>query len=122
MHSAFLESFFPLDGGHDHGLPDYTEIFARYAIWLPVAFCAERAAFRLPPPRVADTTSVKATDIAARKARDGSLLMVKPYLSVIRLHLLIFFFAFAHFMHGENFVIYAVVYRRLFLSVGDAVG
>lgn len=113
VHSAFLESFFPLGGGSNQGLPDYGEVFARYGIWLPVAFFAERAAFSRPPPRV-DATSVKAADIAARKARDGNALMMKPYVNVVRLHLLIFFFAFAHFMRWENFAIYAVVYAVYF--------
>ncbi len=113
VHSAFLEMFFPLGGGLDHGLPDYAAVFARYAIWLPVAFFAERAAFSAPPPRV-NNTSVKAADIAARKARDGHLLMMKPYLNVVRLHLLIFFFAFAHFMRWENVAIYGVVYAVYF--------
>jgi hypothetical protein len=89
-------------------------VLARYAIWLPVVFFSERAAFRLPPPRVVDTTSVKAADIEQRKARDGSMLMVKPYLNVIRLHVLIFFFAFAHHMRWESFAIYAVVYAVYF--------
>jgi hypothetical protein len=89
------------------------EVVARYGIWLPVAFFAERASFRLPPPRV-DSTSVKAEDIAARKARDSGALMMKPYANVVRLHLLIFFFAFAHAMHLESFLVYAVVYAAYF--------
>lgn len=127
VHSAFLQSFFPLDGGGDHGLPDYMEVLGRYAIWLPVAFFAERAAFSMPPPRV-NPTSVKAADIAARKARDGGALMMKPYINVVRLHLLIFFFAFAHFMRWENFAIYAVVYAvyffpwRLFFGRNESLG
>lgn len=113
VHSAFLNSFFPLGGGRMSGLPDYFEVFARYGIWLPVAFFAERAAFRPPGPRV-NPTSVKAADIEARKARDGGLLMMKPYLNVVRLHLLIFFFAFAHFLRWENLAVYAVVYAVYF--------
>ncbi|CAM2922595.1 DUF6498-containing protein [Rariglobus hedericola] len=113
VHSMFLEQFFPLDGVRGEGGPDYLEVVARYAIWLPVAFFAERAAFRRPPPRV-DNVSVNAGDIEARKARDGGALMMKPYVNVIRLHLLIFFFAFAHAMKWESFAIYAVVYAVYF--------
>lgn len=113
VHSMFLGQFFPLDGVRGSGPPDYVEVVARYGIWLPVAFFAERAAFRRPPPRV-DNTSVKAADIEARKARDGGAMMMKPYINVVRLHLLIFFFAFAHFMKWENFAVYGVVYAVYF--------
>jgi hypothetical protein len=114
VHSMFLGQFFPLDGVRGSGRPDYLEVVARYGIWLPVAFFAERAAFRRPPPRVEDNTSVKAADIDARKARDGGALMMKPYINVVRLHLLIFFFAFAHFLKWENVAVYAVVYAVYF--------
>jgi hypothetical protein len=39
---------------------------------------------------------------------------MEPYKNVVRLHLLIFFFAFAHFAHLESFVVYAVVYAVYF--------
>jgi hypothetical protein len=107
VHSIFLNQFFPLDdvsGGGER--PDYLEVVGRYGIWLPVAFFAERAAFKRPLPRVRDTTSVKAADIEARKARVGGTEMMRPYLNVIRLHVLIFFFAAAHALRWENFVAY----------------
>jgi hypothetical protein len=48
--------------------------------------------------------SVKAADIAARKARnakkDGMDGMMAPYKNVVRMHLLIFFFAFAQLRKG----------------------
>ncbi len=114
VHSMFLGQFFPLEGVRGSGRPDYLEVVARYGIWLPVAFFAERAAFRRPPPRVENNTSVKAADIEARKARDGGAMMMRPYINVVRLHLLIFFFAFAHFLKWENFAVYAVVYAVYF--------
>ena len=115
VHSMFLNGFFPLtEGVRGAEAPDYFEVIARYWIWVPVAFFAERAAFKRPPPRVLDTTSVKAADIAARKARDGGAEMMKPYVNVVRLHLLIFFFAAAHAMKWESFAIYAVVYAVYF--------
>ncbi len=109
VHSMFLHQFFPLEGAGGPQEPDYALVFARYGIWLPVVFFAERAAFRRPPLRVVPT-SVKAADIQARQARDGAALMVKPYVNVIRLHVLIFFFAFANHVGWENFAVYAGVY------------
>ena len=59
-----------------------------------------------------------AADIAARKARNamqgGMSGMMTPYRNVIRLHLLIFFFAFARFVKVDNFAISAVVYAVYF--------
>ena len=40
--------------------------------------------------------------------------MSEPYRNVMRLHALIFFFAFAHFARLDNFVVYAVVYATYF--------
>jgi hypothetical protein len=40
--------------------------------------------------------------------------MMEPYRNVLRMHFLIFFFAFAHFANLENFAIYAVVYTVYF--------
>ena len=37
-----------------------------------------------------------------------------PYKNVIRMHLLIFFFAFAHFAKLESFWVYAAVYAVYF--------
>jgi len=39
---------------------------------------------------------------------------MEPYKNVVRMHGLIFFFAFAHFARLENFFVYAVVYAVYF--------
>jgi hypothetical protein len=104
VHSMFLHQFFPLDGVRVSGAPDYLEVFRRYALWVPVALFTERAAFTRPP-RSTDTTPIKIN------AHDA---LLKPYVNVIRLHLLIFFFAGAHALGLENVAIYAVVYAAYF--------
>ena len=95
VHSAFLNHFFPIDP-HARGFPKmatYRTVFARYWYFLPAAFLAERAAF----------------------ARKGvGLDFTAPYVNVMRMHALIFFFAFAHFAKLENFGVYAVVYAVYF--------
>ncbi|MSU71773.1 MAG: hypothetical protein EXS43_05470 [Opitutus sp.] len=124
VHSVFLNSFFPVDPSSaaksSPGPALYWLVLQRYGWFLPVAVIAERAAFRLAPvePKAPDV-SVKAADIAARKARNaragaGFQGMMAPYRNVVRLHLLIFFFAFAHFARLENFFVYAVVYAVYF--------
>lgn len=92
VHSVFLNSFFPVTSNKGPlGLSDFAEILKRYWIWLPVAFLAERRAFFQP-------------------SASGKTQLAAPYKNVVRLHLLIFFFAFAHFMKLESFIVYAVVY------------
>ncbi|MBL9202060.1 MAG: hypothetical protein JNL39_16230 [Opitutaceae bacterium] len=118
-HSLFLAQFFPVVPGDD--VPPwatYREVVARYWLWLPVAFLAERAAFRRPEsgvPRAGDT-AVTPEAIRRRKAASAAAgaTMMAPYKNVIRMHLLIFFFAGAHYAGLENFWVYAVVYAVYF--------
>jgi hypothetical protein len=121
VHAGFLSQFFPLFPEHtQQSFIDFTllaEVVRRYGWFVPVALLAERQAFLLPAvPPEPPAMSVKAGDIAARKARQaiGSAMMFRPYLNVVRLHLLIFFFAAVHFARLEGFAIYAVVYAVYF--------
>lgn len=120
VHSQFLNLFFPLDGNGGAvrgmvGLSTYVEVASRYWQFLPAAFLAERAAFARQPAPPKDDLSVVAA-IAARKARNAkkSSAMFAPYANVMRMHALIFFFAFAHWAHADGFVVYAVVYGVYF--------
>lgn len=124
-HSVFLSGFFPVQGdgasaGRWPGWETYAEVVQRYWIFLPVAFIAERAAFHAPTPEETDDGAVTVEAIARRKARnaiknggmgDG---MMAPYKNVIRMHLLIFFFAGAHAAKADNFLVYTVVYAVYF--------
>lgn len=121
VHSVFLNSFFPVGpkvtGLGVFGL--YGEVLARYWWFVPAALVAERQAFRITPlPPEPPATSVKAADIAARKLRQSRLGIgggvMRPYVNVVRLHLLIFFFAAAHFAKFDHFAVYAVVYAVYF--------
>ncbi len=124
VHSVFLSAFFPVDpslGKSFPGLALYAEVLQRYWWFLPSAALAERAAFRLAPAAAAEPpdTAVTAQAIAARKAQNakkgfGGDKMMAPYKNVIRLHLLIFFFAAAHFAKLDSFLVYAVVYAVYF--------
>ena len=124
VHSVFLNTFFPVEPGPASSFPGpalYGEVFRRYWYFLPVAALAERQAFRLAPagPAGPPDTAVTAEAIAARKVRNAGMAfgngsMMAPYKNVIRMHLLIFFFAFAHFAKLENFWVYAAVYAVYF--------
>jgi len=118
VHSVFLHLFFPLEGTGSLGndlptLASYGDVVLRYWWFLPAAFMAERAAFRGPVVQPADT-SVTAEAIARRKAKNASDPMSAPYRNVIRMHMLIFFFAFASFAKLESFLVYSVVYAVYF--------
>lgn len=120
VHSQFLQGLFPLDGSNagrfgSADISTYIDVATRYWHFLPAAFLAERAAFARPVV-VKDDLSVTAAAIAARKAasaRKGPAMMA-PYRNVLRMHGLIFFFAFAHFARLDGFLVYAVVYAVYF--------
>lgn len=121
VHSAFLNSFFPIGPEYARGMPNlalYAEVFRRYWWFLPAAAIAERGAFRWNPPEPAapPDTSVAPEDVARRlrQPKEGFTGMMAPYKNVVRLHLLIFFFAAAHFAKLDNFFVYAVVYAVYF--------
>jgi Family of unknown function (DUF6498) len=104
VHSQFLATFFPIETGAGvergmAGLSTYLEVARRYWWFLPSAFLAERAAF-----------------LSVSPAKAGALGngMTAPYRNVVRMHLLIFFFAFAHFARLDNFAVYVVVYAVYF--------
>jgi hypothetical protein len=120
-HAGILGQFFPLLPAHkQQGFVDFAvlgEAVRRYGVFVPVALLAERQAFRMPvvpPPPPA--MSVKAADIAARKARQavGSNILFRPYLNVVRLHLLIFAFAAISAAGLESFGVLALVYAVYF--------
>ena len=114
VHSVFLNSFFPVIGALGFpGWTTYAEVARRYWMFLPLAFLAERAAFRRAAPGPEDMV-VTPESIARREAQTGSSGMMAPYQGVMRMHLLIFFFAFARFAMLDNFFVYAVVYAVYF--------
>lgn len=120
VHSVFLGVFFPINPDNAKSFPGiglYLEVLQRYWWFLPAAAIAERAAFRLPWDESAEPSGAvsAAAPGPAReaKAKMGNAMMA-PYKNVIRLHLLIFFFAAAHFAKLDNFLIYAVVYAVYF--------
>jgi hypothetical protein len=116
VHSQFLISFFPLDpadgGRHamSAGMSTYVEVARRYWPFLPSAFLAHRAAFLRKPLSLGPGVSL-ASFAGNNKFGD---LFSEPYRNVLRMHVLIFFFFFAHFAKLENFAVYAVVYAVYF--------
>lgn len=113
-HSVFLFLFFPIggvdfmQGGGLPGVADYVSVVKQAGFFLPAAILAERRNI-FPPRRVDMSLEEEAGAIG-----DG---MVAPYKNVVRLHLLIFFFAFAHFTQLDSLVVYVVVYAMYFFPL-----
>jgi hypothetical protein len=139
IHSQFLGSFFPIHVDPTRriqsvGMAEYAEVVRRYWVFLPAAFLAERAAFlSIPATPAPDPSAPKPTlsrEERLRRAMDGAGEAAggtksgrrnafgdgigAPYRNVVRMHLLIFFFGFAHAAGLESFAVYTVVYAVYF--------
>ena len=115
VHSIFLNSFFPIvpeqKGSMGPGLHGYLVVLSSYWPWLFAAAIAERGALARAWTGV----------IPKQPGSDKPHPMAKPafnpmsaYVNVVRMHLLIFFFAGVSFAGIDNFAVYAVVYAVYF--------
>lgn len=136
-HSVFLRQFFPIEGMPKDGFGQafmnppllwtmaFQYLMVPYGVFLVPAAIAERKhVFR---PTIQAISAVRAgiaskDMILIRKNAGGKIkkgnplgdAMGRPYVNVVRMHLLIFFFAFSHAMKFDSFIIYAVVYAVYF--------
>ena len=131
-HSVFLRQFFPLEGLPKNGFGDafmnppllwmlvFEHLIRPYGIFLIPALIAERHYVFRPLIRAATAVNewksaetVQMENVAGKVGGQRNFLrdaMARPYINVVRMHLLIFFFAFSHAMHVDSFAVYAVVY------------
>jgi hypothetical protein len=112
VHSVFLNLFFPVFDTPSRGFPSgslYLHVLGAYWPFVLVAAVAERGAFLRPPSLFGDLGSGGGP--AAKKPGDA---FMAPYKNVVRMHLMIFFFAFTSFVQLENFFVYAIVYAIYF--------
>jgi hypothetical protein len=112
VHSIFLNLFVPISTTPARGFATaslYLHVLGAYWPFVPVAALAERRAFLRPAPLLVGPRTAGAA--TGRKPGDA---FMEPYRNVIRMHVLIFFFAFAHFAKLENFFVYAIVYAAYF--------
>lgn len=110
VHSLFLNGFFPLVGGGPFGRSG-DQVFGL------VGACAREALVRYWPFVAASALSRVPTYAAAFRTTDGSM-MLTPQLNVIRMHVMIFVFAFLGAAGLQSYGLYPllIVY---FLPVGD---
>ena len=111
VHSQALFRFFPVPGAPPGFMADpatYATVLRNYWMFLPAAFLAERRAF--VPLRAS-------REVAARETKRG---MSVVWLNVLRMHILIYAFAFAFVAELEHFPVYVLVYLLYFVPWGLA--
>ena len=130
-HSVFLNQFFPLAGVPSEGFGQafmnppllwfyvFKHLIQPYGLFLIPALIAERNHVFLPLIKACKASEVSPNTLFQPAKKEGANnpvgdLMAGPYKNVIRMHLLIFFFAFCHFMKVDSFLVYAVVYSVYF--------
>ncbi len=112
VHGLFLNSFFPLVGQSPFG-KEPGDVFGI------VGACAREALTRYWPFVAASGLSRLPTYAAAFRTTDGSM-MFTPYLNVIRMHVMIFVFAFLGAAGLAAYGLYPLLVMY-FLPVGDLV-
>ncbi|QBG48899.1 hypothetical protein EGM51_16375 [Verrucomicrobia bacterium S94] len=135
-HSAFLASFFPVPGMPEGGFSGFfmnpfglltgafSTLLPIYGVFLIPALIAERKNLLKPvagamnivqkTQGITDIKALRKNGASESRKKSGADFMIGPYKNVIRMHLLIFFFAGAHFMKLDHFAVYAVVYAVYF--------
>ena len=136
-HSVFLRQFFPVEGMPRDGFGEafmnpprlwvlvFRHLMKPYGLFLIPTIIAERQQVFLPLINAvkAVRTGMTANALVAsgmngsKPDKDRNPLgdaMARPYINVVRMHLLIFFFAFCHAVKVDTFLIYAVVYSVYF--------
>lgn len=136
-HSVFLNQFFPLAGIPSEGFGQafmnppllwfyvFKHLIQPYGLFLIPALIAERNHVFLPLIKAFKASEDSPVNRLPHAKKDGAKhpmenLMAGPYKNVIRMHLLIFFFAFCHFMKLDTFLVYAVVYSVYFFPWSEA--
>lgn len=131
-HSVFLQKFFPIAGMPADGFGDafmnppllwtlvFQHLMAPYGLFLIPAIIAERQHVFMPLIKAVKAVRTDmAPDHLIARAKEGQPgkkthpvgdVMARPYINVVRMHLLIFFFGFAHVLKVDSFLMYAAVY------------
>lgn len=124
VHAVFLNLFFPLDGstGPSMNSPDnlgaevITKVLPQYGLFLLPVLIAERknvfAGFIRAEEHIKNSIANTDSSIEEHQQAKQPLanLLSAPYKNVVRMHLLIFVFAFSQVLHIHTFWIFGLVY------------
>lgn len=127
-HSVFLRQFFPVEGMPQEGFGAafmnppllwslaFKHLVRPYGIFLLPALIVERKHVFGPFIQAVhminnrETGDGSGADPKIRAQNFFGNAMGRPYINVVRMHILIFFFALCHFLKINHFAVYAVVY------------
>ena len=135
-HSVFLNEFFPVAGLPKDGLGAafmnplllwklvFQYLMVPYGVFLIPALIVERQHLLAPfkaPSFTKDSIKDRIQGKIAKRKRGKGLGggVMRPYVNVIRMHILIFFFAGCHLLKIDSFPAYAVVSVVYFFPFGD---
>ncbi|ABW66598.1 DUF6498-containing protein [Desulfosudis oleivorans] len=127
-HSVFLRQFFPVEGMPAEGFGAafmnppllwalaFKHLAVPYGIFLVPALIVERRHVFAPFIQAVHmvngrkTANGSGTDPKTSAQKFFGNAMGRPYINVVRMHILIFFFALCFFLKIDSFAVYAVVY------------
>lgn len=141
-HAIFLSQFFPLENIPRDAFSDtftsplklakivFENFIMPYGFFLvPVIISERHHIFRpfksvgnLKPAHISSSLTQEQIkeEETNRLGEQFGMAMVRPYINVVRMHLLIFFFAFCYFLKIHSFIIYATVYFVYFFPWQEA--
>jgi len=112
----------------------FTHLLQPYGIFILPALIAERKHVFTPLTRAIgfvqtmrsggptnNEIDIGAVSAKMREQKFFHNMMGRPYVNVVRMHLLIFFFAISHFLKMDSFIVYAVVYSVYFFPWGEMI-
>ena len=120
-HSVFLNAFFPVEGVPQDGFGAafmnplllwklvFQYLLLPYGIFLIPALIVEREHLIAPFKTPSFDLTVDKMNRKKKGAKGLGDGMLRPYANVIRMHLLIFFFAGCHLLKVDSFLVYVVV-------------
>lgn len=124
-HATFLSFFFPLPGVPAATFMDafmnpfllwravFRHLLVPYGLFLIPVLVAERRQYLAPLRAASENVARIRHALQGAGGRSTDVFkdpFKRPYANVVRMHLLIFFFAACHFLRVDSFGVYAVVY------------
>lgn len=130
-HSVFLNEFLPVAGLPGDGFGDafmnppllwklvFQYLMIPYGVFLVPALIVERKHLLAPFKTPSFPMGVDKEGFKRKGAKGLGSGMFRPYVNVVRMHLLIFFFAGCHFLKVDSFIVYVVVSLVYFFPWSD---
>jgi len=121
-HSVFLQLYFPIEGMPNDGFGSafmnparlwimvFQHLIKPYGLFLIPTIIVERQAVFKSLFETVRNIQTGNTQLSGDVGDNLSKTMFRPYINVVRMHLLIFFFAFCYAINVQSFIVFATVY------------